>query len=244
VLLENGYVDVGELSRKLGADPATIRRDLQKLESEGAARRVHGGAYAGSGREGVEVEYSLRMNFHTDAKRRIAARAATLIKDGDTLFLDGGTTACMVAEQLVSRQALVVATNSMPAAEILRDARGVTLFVVGGRYLPRTRTFTGAMAEEGIRSLQFRKMILATAGIDYKNQALTQSAMEEVPLKRAAMTRSEQVILVADRSKFGKPTLISMIPLAGVHTIVTDAPPPEDAAPILQSLNIELITVG
>jgi DeoR family transcriptional regulator, fructose operon transcriptional repressor len=243
VLLENGYVDVGELSQKLGADPATIRRDLQKLESEGAARRVHGGAYAGSGRLGVEVDFSLRMNFHTEAKRRIARKAAALVKDGDTLFLDAGTTACMVAQELVNRNALVVATNSLAAAEVLQAARGVTLFVVGGRYLSRTRSLTGAIAEEGIHSLQFRKMILATAGIDYRNQALTQSALEEVPIKRAAMSRSEQVILVADRSKFGKPTLISMIPLAGVHTIVTDSPPPEDAAAVIRTLNIELISI-
>jgi len=243
-LLEHGYVDVGETAKQLGADPATIRRDLQKLEAEGAARRVHGGAYPNSERQEVaEIEFSLRMNFHSDAKRRIARRAAALIENGDTLFLDGGTTAFMVAEELVNHKALVVATNSMAAADVLRAARGVTLFVVGGRYLRRTRTLTGPIAEEAVRSLRFRKMILATAGIDYKNQALTQSALEEVPIKKAAMSRSEQVILVADRSKFGKPSLISMIPLDGVHKIVTDAPPPGEAITVLRALNVQLITV-
>ncbi len=243
-LLEHGYVDVGEIAKQLEADPATIRRDLQKLEAEGAARRVHGGAYPDSERQEVaEIEFSLRMNFHTDAKRRIASRAAALVKNGDTLFLDGGTTAFMVAEELVNHKGLAVATNSMAAADVLRTARGVTLFVVGGRYLRRTRTLTGPIAEEAVRSLRFRKMILATAGIDYKNQALTQSALDEVPIKRAAIAQSEQVILVADRSKFGKPSLISMIPLTGVHMIVTDAPPPDDALPVLNALNIELITI-
>lgn len=243
-MLEHGYVDVAEVAKQLGADPATIRRDLQKLEAEGSARRVHGGAYPESDRhEMTEIEFSLRLNFHVDAKRRIARRAAELVKNGDTLFLDGGTTSFMVAEELVNHKGLVVATNSLAAADVLRGARGVTLFVVGGRYLKRTRTLTGPMAEEAVRSLRFRKMILATAGIDYKNQALTQSALEEVPIKKAAMSRSEEVILVADRSKFGKPSLISMIPLAGVHKVVTDAPPPDDALPILRSFNIELITV-
>lgn len=242
-LLEHGYVDVGELSKQLGADPATIRRDLQRLETEGTARRVHGGAYPESGREEVEIEFNLRMNFHADAKQRIASRAAALIKNGDTLYLDAGTTAFMVAQELVNHNALVVATNSLAAAEVLRTARGITLFVVGGRYLARSRSLTGHMAEEAIHSFRFRKMILATAGIDYKNQALTQSALEEVPIKKAAMSQSEQVILVADRSKFGKPSLISMIPLGGVNKIVTDATPPEDALPILRGLNIELVTV-
>ncbi len=92
LLLEHGYVDVGEISKQLSADTATIRRDLQKLESEGTARRVHGGAYPEQGREGVEVDFGLRMNFHMEAKRKIAAAAAALVKNGDTLFLDAGTT--------------------------------------------------------------------------------------------------------------------------------------------------------
>ena len=242
LLLEHGYVDVGELSKDLNADTATIRRDLQKLEMGGTARRVHGGAYPEGGREGVEVDFSLRMNFHMEAKRKIAALAASLVKNGDTVFLDAGTSGYLVAQELVNHTSLVVATNSLAAAEVLRRARGVTLFVVGGRYLQHTRSLIGPMGEDSVRSLQFRKMILATAGIDFKHQALTMSALEEVPIKRTAVERSEQVILVADRSKFGKPSLISMIPLDVIHTIVTDPPVPEEALEVLRTLNIELLT--
>jgi DeoR/GlpR family transcriptional regulator of sugar metabolism len=241
-LLEHGYVDVGELSKQLGVDGSTIRRDLQKLEAEGTARRVHRGAYPDSARREVEIDFGLRMNFNADAKRQLASRAAALIKNGDTLYLDAGTTTFMLAQELVNHHGLVVVTNSLAAADVLRTAAGVDLFLVGGRYLSRSRSLTGHMAEEAIRSLRFRKMVLATAGIDYKNQALTQSDLQEVPIKKAAMSQSEQVIVVADHSKFGKPSLISMIPLGGVHKIVTDAPPPEDALPILHALNIEVVT--
>ena len=148
----------------------------------------------------------------------------------------------MVAEELVSRRSLDVVTNSLAAAEVLRNAKGINLYVVGGPYVARTRSLIGPMAEEGIRAFRFRKMILATAGIDYKNEALTMSALEEIPIKRAAMAQSERVILIADRSKLGKPSLISMIPLANVHTLVTDAPLPEDAAEVFRNLHIEVIT--
>jgi DeoR/GlpR family transcriptional regulator of sugar metabolism len=242
LLLEHSYVDVGELCAQLGANVSTIRRDLERLEAEGAVRRVHGGAYAHAAQTGVEIDFSLRLNFHTDAKRRIAHQAALLINNGDSVYLDAGTTALMVAEELVNRRSLDVVTNSLAAAEILRPAKGINLYVVGGRYLGHTRSLIGPMAEQGIRAFRFRKMILATGGIDYKNEVLTMSALEEIPIKRAAMAQSEQVILVIDRSKFGKPSLISMIPLANVHTLVTDAPPPEDAAAVFRNLHIEVIT--
>jgi DeoR/GlpR family transcriptional regulator of sugar metabolism len=98
------------------------------------------------------------------------------------------------------------------------------------------------MAEEAIRAFRFRKMILGTAGIDCRERALTMSALEEIPIKRAAMSQSERVILVADHSKFGKPSLVSMIPLADIHTIVTDSEPPEDASDVLHALGIQVIT--
>jgi len=244
LVLERGYVDVAELGQRLSANVATIRRDLAKLEVEGAVRRVHGGAYAEAAHIGVEVDFGLRMNFHTEAKRRLAKRAAALIENGDTVYLDAGSTALMVAEELADRHSLVVVTNSLAAADTLRSAKGINLFVVGGRYLPHTRGLIGPMAEDAIRAFRFRKMILATAGIDFKNRALTMSALEEIPIKRAAMAQSERVILVADRSKFGKPSLISIIPLADVHTIVTDSRPSESALEALQALSIEVLISG
>ena len=241
LLLERGYLDVAELGERLGANVATIRRDLVKLELEGAVRRVHGGAYAQATHVGVEVDFGLRMNFHTDAKRSVAQCAAALIENGDTVYLDAGTTAVMVAEELSDRHSLVVVTNSLAAAEVLRSSKGVNLFVIGGRYLSHTRSLTGAMAEEAIKAFRFRKMILATAGIDTRNRALTMSALEEIPIKRAAMSQSEQVILVADSSKFGKPSLISMIPLGDVHAVVTDSKPSAEAVETLGTLGIKLI---
>ncbi len=244
LLLERGYVDVAELGGRLGANVATIRRDLTKLECEGAVRRVHGGAYAEAAQVGVEVDFGLRRNFQAEGKRQIARRVAALIDSGDTLFLDAGTTTLIVAEELASRRSLVVVTNSLAAAEVLRSAKGVSLFVVGGRYLTHTRSLTGPMAEEAIGSFRFRKMILATAGIDYRNRALTMSAIEEIPIKRAAIAQSERVILAADHSKFGKPSLISMIPLTDVDLLVTDSQPPDDAVDVLRSLDIQVIVSG
>lgn len=131
-VLERGYVDVAELGQILNANVATIRRDLAKLETEGAVRRVHGGAYAQATHAGVEVDFGLRMNFHTDAKRRLAKKTAAVIENGDTLYIDAGSTVLAVAEELADRHSLVVVTNSLAVADALRAAKGISLFVVGG----------------------------------------------------------------------------------------------------------------
>lgn len=189
----------------------------------------------------MEVDCGLRMNFHTGAQRVGAQRAAELIESEDTVYLDAGTTAVMVAEELSDHHSLVVVTNSLAAAEVLRSSKGVNLFVVGGMYLSHTRRLTGPMAEEAIKAFRFRKMILATAGIDIRNRALTVSAPEEIPIKRVAMSQSEQVILVADNSKFGKPSLISMIPLGDLHSVVTEVRPSPEAVQTLDTMGINLI---
>jgi DeoR/GlpR family transcriptional regulator of sugar metabolism len=242
LLLEEGYLDVAEISAQLNVNAVTIRRDLERLEGQGALRRVHGGAYAQASQMGVEMGFNLRNNFNVDAKRLIAQKAAEMLNDGDTIYLDSGTTAVMVAEELVKRRSSVaVVTHSLAVIEVLQDAQGIELHVVGGRYLAHARSMVGPIAEQTLRAFRLSKMILGISGVDYKNRALTMSPMEEVSIKRIAIAQSERVILVADHTKFGKPSLISLIPLGDVHCLVTDTLLPEEATNTLKSLNIELV---
>ena len=241
LLLQKGYLDVSDLSQQLGVNMVTIRRDLDRLETAGLLRRAHGGAYAPQNPVGVEMNFSIRLSYHAQAKERIARRAADLIEEGDTVYLDAGTTALMVAHLLTERRSLAVVTHSLDVVEVFKQVPGISLFIIGGQYLSHTHSMVGPQAEEAIRAYRCRKLILGTAGIDFKNQALTMSAMEEVPLKRAAIAQSEQVILVADQSKFDKPSLISMISLADIQTLISDAPPPAEAQTTLASLGIKLL---
>jgi DeoR/GlpR family transcriptional regulator of sugar metabolism len=243
LLLEEGYLDVAEISTQLDVNAVTIRRDLERLESQGALRRVHGGALQAR-QMGVEMGFNLRRNFNVDAKRLIAQKAASMIDDGDTLYIDSGTTALMVAEELVKRRSsVVVVTHSLAVLEVLQETPGVELHVVGGRYLAHARSMVGPIAEQTLRAFHLSKMILGISGVDYKNRALTMSPIEEVSIKQIAISQSERVILVADHTKFGKPSLISMIPLNDVNCLVTDAGLPDEAIVTLNSLKIELVVV-
>jgi DeoR/GlpR family transcriptional regulator of sugar metabolism len=239
LLLQEGYLDVSELSRQLAVNTVTIRRDLDRLEAAGLLRRAHGRAYASQHSVGVEMSFSVRMNYRAEAKASIAKRAAELIQEGDTVYIDAGTSALMVAHLLAKRRSLAVVTHSLDVAEILKQIPGISLFVIGGQYFPHTHCMVGPQAEEAVRGYRYRKLILGTAGIDFRGQGLTMSSLEEVPIKRAAIAQSERVILVADQSKYDKVSLISMIPLAGVHTLVSDAPPSPDEMSVLDHLKIE-----
>lgn len=242
LLMDKGYLDVSELSQILGVNAVTIRRDLDQLESSGLLRRSHGGAHAQPVTVGAELDFSVRLNYHAMGKALIAQQTAALIEEGDTVYLDAGTTTLMVAEQLTkTHHSLTVVTNSLEIAQILKSSPGINLFVIGGYYLPNTRSMVGSSAEQSISDYCFRKMILATAGIDFRSKALTLSSIEEVPIKRAAIVHSEQVILVADQSKYNKPALISMLPLSNAQILVSDAEPSPEAMAVLENLGIKFI---
>jgi len=241
LLLEHGHVDVSELAEQLKVNLVTIRRDLDQLERAGLLRRSHGGAYPRHAPVGAELDFSLRMNYHLEAKQRLARKVAKLLYEGDTVYLDAGTTAVMVAREIASRHNLVVVTHSLEVAEALKTAPGIKLFIIGGQYLRHTHSNVGYQAEEAIRGFRCRKLVLGTAGIDFEGRALTLSALEEVPLKRAAITCSEQVLLVADAGKFDKTSLLSTIPLSDVDILISDAAPSPAARAVLEELKIELL---
>ncbi len=241
LLLADGYVDVSKLSEELKVNLVTIRRDLDRLERAGLLRRSHGGAYPRQAPVGAELDFSLRMNYHLEVKQRIARRVARLLYEGDTVYLDAGTTALMVAREIANRRHLSVVTHSLEVVEALKSSLGINLFLIGGQYLRHTHSMVGYQAEEAIRGFRCRKLVLGTAGIDFQGRALTLSAAEEVPMKRAAIACAEQVLLVADAGKFDKSSLHGTIPLSDVDVLISDAAPSPEAKVVLDELGIDLL---
>ena len=213
-----GFAALEELVRELGVSESTVRRDLDALEEQGSARRTHGGVLYSGGMPRL-AEFDERQPANWAAKRAIAAAAATVIEDGETVLLDGGTTTYEVARLLVGRS-LQVVTNSLPVANLFASESRTDLVLLGGYVSPRTGVCLGPYANELLSRLHVTTTVLSAAGISEEglfNAHLLLAETEQAMLKAAS-----RVMVVADSSKFGRKSLTLVSGLDAIDIFVSD----------------------
>ena len=210
---------MGELTDALAVSESTIRRDLEQLEREGLARRTHGGVFW-TGEPSTMQAFRNRRDDRWPAKRAIGMAAAALVEDHDTILLDGGSTTYELARQLVGRP-LQVVTNSLPVAQLLSSSESIDLVMIGGCIRGRTAVAIGPMAETMLRSINVGKAFLSVAGVT--ERGFFNSDMMLVENEQAMLASSDQAIVVADSSKFGRVSLSRLCGLGEVHAVVSDA---------------------
>ena len=214
----HGFASLPDLADKLQVSESTVRRDLDQLESNGSAKRTHGGVFY-TGTSPKLPHFDERQPAQWDKKRLIARRAAELIENGDTLLLDGGTTAYEVARLLAGRP-LQIVTNSLPVANLIASSANTDLVLLGGYVYPRTGVSLGPYANEMLARLNVRKTVLSVAAIN--ERGFFNSNLLLVETERAMMEAGEEVIVVADSTKFGHQSLAHLAPLAAAHYLVVD----------------------
>jgi len=218
VVRARGFAALPDLTRELKVSESTIRRDLDYLEEVGTAKRTHGGVFY-TGDSPKLPHFDVRQPAQWDKKRAIAERAATLIDDGDTLLLDGGTTTYELARLLVGRH-LQVVTNSLPVANLFAANANTDLILVGGYIYPRTGVSLGPYANKMLAGLNVRKTVLSVAGIS--ERGLFNSNLLLVETEQAMLAAADEVIVVADSTKFGRQSLANICPLDEVDAVVVD----------------------
>ncbi len=218
---ERKQATVAELSEHFDVSEATIRRDLEKLDSEGEIRRAHGGAVAAE-RAAPEPPVVQRMVENDEEKRRIGRAAAQLIQDGEVIFLGSGTTTLEVARNLDDRENLTVITNALNVANQLADKQNITVIVTGGLLRHLELSLIGHITEQALKELRADKVIMGMRAISIE-EGLTNDYLPETMTDRAIVDFSSEVILVADHTKFGKVSTALVAPVTSVHKIVTDA---------------------
>jgi DeoR family transcriptional regulator, fructose operon transcriptional repressor len=214
-----GFASLPDLAGELQVSESTVRRDLDALEQSGEARRTHGGVlYTGPSPKVPHFDDRQAMNW--EKKRQIARRASALIEDGDTVLLDGGSTTYELARELVGRT-LQIVTNSLPVASLFTASDRSDLVFVGGYVHARTGVTLGPYANQMLRELNVRRAVLSVAGIN--ERGYYNSNLLLVETERAMMQAADEVLVVADSTKFGRSSLAHLCDLGQVGHLVVDA---------------------
>jgi DeoR/GlpR family transcriptional regulator of sugar metabolism len=238
ILRTDGPITVEALAERLTTSQATIRRDLVQLDENGLLRRVHGGAVPIVDRDDRFIDVAA---IRTEEKDAVAARCAELIKDDETVLIDIGTTAHRVARRLRGRS-LTVITRNLAVVEELQDEPDVQLMVLGGMLRRDYRSLAGFLTEDNIRQIHADRLILGTSGIRPAGQVMDTTVIE-VPVKRAMISVSDQVILVADVEKFPGVGMAKVCDAADIDIVVTNAPADPATAAALRKAGAEVIEV-
>lgn len=235
--LGSGARSLDQLAQSLNVSKATVRRDLLELEARGVIRRVHGGAMRLDILHGEPVFNEKRL-IREKEKSIIAEKALALIKDGDSIYLDGGSTVLALGSLLGKRRNLSIVTNSLMAAFELMES-GHNLYIVGGKFRPLSRTLVGATTEKTLSSLYFDKAFLGT--IAFSEEGISTTDPDEAYTKELVMKRAGTVVLLVDSSKVGTKSLALSGTLTDIDIVVSDDNLPSDFKNLLKKKKIKII---
>ena len=214
-----GFASLPALAGQLSVSESTVRRDLDYLEDSGVAKRTHGGVFY-TGPSPKLIHFDQRQSLNWDRKRQIALVASRLIEDNETLLLDGGSTTYELAQLLVGRP-LQVVTNSLPVANLFTSSENADLILLGGYVHTRSGVSLGPYANQMLAGLNVRRAVLSVAGIN--ERGTYNSNLLLVETERAMMHSAEEVLVVADSTKFGHTSLAHLCNLEDIDVLVTDS---------------------
>jgi len=221
-LQDNGYVQVAEMAAMLKVSVITIRRDLERMENGGQCIRTRGGAVCAANSTTLELPYDIKRSRYIEEKRRIAAAAAKLVGEGETIILDGGSTTYELALLLLRRRALTVVTNDLQIATKLASSPSITLVCTGGIARANVYTLQGPQVESLLRTLRVNKAFLSADAI-HPDGGIANVNLDEVAVKQAIVKAAKQVILLADSSKFATTGFVTFCDLSEIDLLITDS---------------------
>ena len=239
LLVERRSVQVLDLAEKLAVSAVTIRSDLAHIESQGQAIRTHGGAtLVRTPPQEHDIHQKDRLNIAQ--KESIGACAAQLVRPGDNIIIDSGTTTMTLARHLRDRTDITVMTNGLNVAWELANAQGVEVLLTGGLLRKQALSLQGTQAEACLNAYNFDTLFLGVDGLDLQF-GLTTHHEGEARLNHRMVERARKVVVLTDSSKFGRVSLHRIAMLQRGQTIITDAGVGQEYREGLQRLDVELM---
>ena len=239
ILGDREYVTVEEFSRLLSVSAVTIRTDLTSLEESGLLMRTHGGAMKSS-MKGEARLISNTMIENEMEKKAIAEKAASLIKPGNTIIIDSGSTTIHLIEHLKGKNITVV-TNNLLVLEKLKSEDDIKIIALGGSLRRESMGTVGPLAEMAIKALNVDIYFMGAAA--YNRSSITSSDISESSLKRDMMDAADKVVFLADSSKFGKRAFSNICSWHDIDTFISDKMDGEFKKE-LEEMGVEVISVN
>lgn len=237
VTREAGRTTVEALSEQFGVTPQTIRKDLNDLCDRGLLQRVHGGAVPSSGIS--NLGYEARRRQAAEEKRRIGAKAASLIPDNCSLLINIGTTTEQVALALRSRSGLLVITNNLNVVNILAGSQGIEVIIAGGMVRHSDGGVVGEAAVDFIRQFKVDYAVIGTSAID-EDGTLLDYDYREVKVAQAIVQYARHTILVADSMKYERSAPVRIGHISQIDSFITDRAPPEPLRDICRESGVAI----
>jgi DeoR family fructose operon transcriptional repressor len=239
---QNKSVSVKELSRKLFASEATIRRDLSALEKNGVITRTHGGAVLLEGLSS-EIPLVLREEEQKEAKQMIGLLAAGLVTDNMVLFLDSSSSVMHIVPHLKSRENLTIITNGAKTAVDCASALSARIYSTGGLMRENSMSFIGETARMSAESFQTDMLFFSCRAVSME-EGLTDISEDEAELRRILISHTKKAVLMCDYSKIGKVSFKRICPLADIDVLITDQRPADQWFDFAKDHEFEIICPG
>ena len=221
VVMTRGRARIGELAKQFGVTEPTIRKDLSALQQRGMLKRTYGGALALH--PIVDREFAGREATNRSGKEAIAAACLELLRDGDSVFLDSGTTVDALARALAGqrdRLRLSVLTNTLAVASTLADVPGIDCVLLGGQLQPSDGSVVGPLALENLQRFAFSVAFLGVSG--FSELGISVGSLSEAAVKAAVIERARRVVVATDHSKVGATDFARISGLEEIDVVVMD----------------------
>lgn len=229
-----GELRVSTLKETYQVTEMTIRRDLEKLEETGVVKRTFGGVIF----LGKDIALQERTGMLTEEKARIGRHAAALIRPGDSVFIDGGTTTSQIARYLSPGLNITIVTNALNVVTEL-SGKGIPVLMTGGMHIEATNSLVGPIAAQALSGMAFDRVFLGATGVSMEH-GFSNSNIYEAEIKMTAIRQAAETNIVLDHTKFGAKVLVSFAPLSGAQRIITDLSPEDELMKACQEAGVRV----
>ena len=237
-LTAEGKVVVGDLAALYNVTEETIRRDLDKLEKDGLAKKTYGGAVK-EDTQSVELPYTVRRQTNVDGKKYIANIIGNLIHDGDYILLDSSSTALFTVKAIADKSNITIITNSIEVLLEIPQKNDWRIISTGGEYVCHGLSFAGRQAEGVIDEYNVDLAVISCKGLDMV-KGVTDTRDYNAQIKKAFMRSARKVFLAVDNTKFDKVSFVKFSEISEIDAVVTDAEPNDEWKALFAANNVEL----